>query len=50
MKVPTSLFLGSMHDAMAADIVGLDQLVEEHMTHNGNEYKLFLDAAYPIGK
>ena len=44
------LFIGSTHDAMAADIVGLDQLIEEHMTHGDNEYKLFMDAGYPIGK
>jgi len=43
-------FDGSTHDAMAADIVGLDQLIEEHMTHGDNEYKLFLDAGYPIGR
>ena len=35
---------------MAADIVGLDLLVQQHMTHNGTEYKLFLDAGYPVGK
>ena len=34
---------------MAADIVGLDLLVQEHMTHGGVEYNLFLDAGYPIG-
>ena len=35
---------------MAADIVGLDLLVQQHMTHNGTEYRLFLDAGYPVGK
>ena len=35
---------------MAADIVGLDLLVQEHLTHNGIEYNLFLDAGYPIGE
>ena len=34
---------------MASIIVGLDQLIEEHMTYDGTEYKLFLDAGYPIG-
>ena len=41
---------GSMHDAMTADIVGLDQLIQENMTHDGVQYNLFLDAAYPIGR
>ena len=45
----TFSFIGSTHDAMAADIVGLDLLVQQHMTHGGTEYKLFLDAGYPIG-
>ena len=35
---------------MAGDIVGLDMLVQEHMTHDDVEYNLFLDAGYPIGK
>ena len=34
---------------MAGDIVGLDLLVQEHLTHDGIEYNLFLDAGYPIG-
>ena len=38
-----------MHDAMCSDIVGLDQLIHDHMTHDGIEYNLFLDACYPIG-
>ena len=46
----TFFLIGSTHDSMAADIVGLDKLIGDHMTYDGIGYKLFLDAGYPIGK
>jgi len=44
-------FDGSTHDSMAADIVGLDDLLIEHYSfqEDGTQFNLFLDAGYRVG-
>jgi len=44
-------FDGTTHDSASADIVGLDQLLEEFFCFpDGTRYVLFLDPAYRIGQ
>ena len=44
-------FDGSTHDSLAADIVGLDDLLTEHFSYNdGTQYNLFLDMGYRLGQ
>ena len=43
-------FDGSTHDSYAADVVGLDQLLIEHLTFaDGAQFDLFLDLGYRLG-
>eukprot|EP00092_Neocalanus_flemingeri_P082526 GFUD01103359.1.p1 GENE.GFUD01103359.1~~GFUD01103359.1.p1 ORF type:complete len:413 (-),score=56.89 GFUD01103359.1:81-1319(-) len=43
-------FDGSTHDSLAADIVGLDDLLMEHLSFDdGTHFNLFLDAGYRVG-
>ena len=43
-------FDGSTHDSYAADVVGLDQLLIEHLTFDhGAQFNLFLDLGYRLG-
>ena len=44
-------FDGSTHDSLAADIVGLDDLITEHCSFNdGTNFNLFLDMGYRLGR
>lgn len=43
-------FDGSTHDSLAADIVGLDELLTEHFSFDdGTQFNLFLDMGYRLG-